>query len=230
LDPDCAPALSALGLVAWRLRWDWRSAEEHFRAGLSIAPEYARGHVHFGWLLQAQRRTAHSLDHVARARQIDSLSPFIGANLAWMLFTARRYSDAIGVLDDVLDLDPHYAMGRLARGLAMQQAGRLDIALPELARAAALAGDGASYYRAALGQAMAAAGLTRAKDIGYLPSALDRAVLHAGGGRKGLALDCLEQAAAQGSSHLSYLMVDPLFDPLRGERRFVRLAQSLGLA
>src|SRR5262249_14675244 len=129
----------------------------------------------------------------------------------------------------VIDLHPHYAMARLARGLAFQQSGRLTNALADLNRAVALAGEGGYYYRAALGHARAAAGQIQSAPAGDMRP-FDRALLHLGSGARGLVLDCLEQAARESSSHLSYLMVDPMFDSLRRERRFLRLTRQLGLA
>lgn len=45
-------------------------------------------------------------------------------------------------------------------------------------------------------------------------------MVHLGRGETGQALECLEEALREGSSHLSYLLADPMFDALTHERQF----------
>ena len=230
MDGDCSEALAALGVVAWRLRWDWKSAERLLRASIAIRQDYPTAHLYYCWLLQARGRRREAEAEAMRAFELDPSSPFVCTNVGWMLYTGRRYSDAIVHMRDTLALDEYYAMARLPLGLSLQQAGRADEAVGQLAYGAMLAGSDARYYRAALGHAVAARdGSAKTSIVLGESAAFDRAMVHLGAGNRDAAMDCLEQALAEGSSHLSYLYADPMFDCLRGQRRFQRITRSIGL-
>ncbi|HEY6390503.1 MAG TPA: winged helix-turn-helix domain-containing protein [Bryobacteraceae bacterium] len=230
IDGDCAEALAALGMVAWRLHWDWDSAERYLRASIAIQPEYATSRLYYAWLLLARNRRREAEAEVFQAWELDPVSSFVGTNVGWVLYTGRRFSDAIARMRETLVLNEHYAMAHLPLGLSLQHSGRVAEAVPLLAKGVALAGGAAPYYRAALGLALAASDqVAPARKILESSGAFDRAIVHLGFGETGFALDCLEQAVLEGSSHLAYLEADPMFDALRGERRFQRIARNIGL-
>jgi len=56
------------------------------------------------------------------------------------------------------------------------------------------------------------------------------AIVHLGLGDRQLALDYLERAYAADSQWMGWLGRDRIFDPLRGEPRFVALVRKLRLA
>jgi DNA-binding winged helix-turn-helix (wHTH) protein len=230
IDGDCAEALAALGMVAWRLHWDWDSAERAMRASIAIQPEYATSRLYYAWLLLARNRRPEAEAQVFRAWELDPVSSFVGTNVGWVLYTGRRFSDTIARMRETLLLNEHYAMAHLPMGLSLLHTGRVVEAVPLLAKGVTLAGSAAPYYRASLGLALAATNqVASARKILESSGAFDRAMIHLGFGERGLALDCLEQAVLDGSSHLAYLEADPMFDPLRRERRFQRIARSIGL-
>jgi hypothetical protein len=57
-----------------------------------------------------------------------------------------------------------------------------------------------------------------------------QALVLAQSGDQTRALSVLEQAREKNSSGISWMAIEPLLDPLRGEVRFKRLLGSLGLA
>jgi DNA-binding winged helix-turn-helix (wHTH) protein/Flp pilus assembly protein TadD len=230
IDSDCAEALAALGMVAWRLHWDWDSAEQFLRASIAIQPEYATSRLYYAWMLLARNRRPEAEAEVFRAWELDPVSSFVGTNVGWVLYTGRRFSDTIARMRETLVLNQHYAMAHLPLGLSLLHTGRVTEAVPLLAKGVTLAGSAAPYYRASLGLALAATNqVASARKILESSGAFDRAMVHLGFGEKGPALDCLEQAVLDGSSHLAYLEADPMFDPLRRERRFQRIVRDIGL-
>jgi serine/threonine-protein kinase len=54
--------------------------------------------------------------------------------------------------------------------------------------------------------------------------------VHTGLGDKEQALDWLEKACEQRHGILAYLKVEPVFDPLRSEPRFIGLLRKMGLS
>jgi DNA-binding winged helix-turn-helix (wHTH) protein len=230
IDGDCPEALAALGMVTWRLHWDWDSAEQFLRASIAIQPEYVTSRLYYAWLLLARKRRPEAEAEVLRAWELDPVSSFVGTNVGWVLYTGRRFSDTINRVRETLVLNEHYAMANLPLGLSLLHTGQVAEAVPRLAKGVALAGGAAPYYRAALGLALAAADqVAPARKILESSGAFDRAMVHLGFGETGLALDCLEQAVLDGSSHLAYLEADPMFDALRREKRFQRIVRDIGL-
>lgn len=63
----------------------------------------------------------------------------------------------------------------------------------------------------------------------YVPS-YDVALIHLGLGDRPAALDALTRACEERSHQMAFIKVDPRVDPLRGEARFVRLLEEVGLA
>lgn len=228
--PECAEALAVSGMVAWRRDWDWGEAERFLRAALSLDKTAARPRVYYAWLLRAAGRNKQADAEVARALELDPVSSFVSANAGLMLYFSRRYSDAIAHLGETLTLDQHYPLAYLAMGLALVALGRSDEAVACLRRAVALAGERPDYYRAVLGYTLAASDrVAAARNLPANSRAFDRALVHLGLQENGASIDCLELALGEQSSHVAYLGADPLFDCLRGEARFRRLAKSIGI-
>jgi tetratricopeptide (TPR) repeat protein len=217
-------------MAAWRRDWNWAEAERFLRAAIAVDKDAATPHVFYAWLLRASGRVAQADAEMGRALELDPVSSFAGANAGLMLYFDRRYSDAIAHLRDTLTLDPHYALAYLPLGLAFVALGESDQAVACLSRAVSLAGDKSDYYRAVLGYAMAAGDqVAAARKLLANSRAFDRALVHLGLHETGPSIDCLEMALREQSSHVAYLGADPLFDRLRGEKRFQRLARSIGL-
>ena len=215
LDETSAEAHACLAMVAWRLRWDWRAAEELFLAAIGLDPGYATAHQFYSWLLQASGRTEESAHHMLRALECDPVSSFVGTNVGWMLYLSGECSRAISHLRDTIALNEHYSLARIPLGLALQQAGHPDSAIQEFERAIQDGGGDSAYYQATLAQSLAACGRTRKAHSllhrwGRAPGfAFDRAIVHAGLRQDEQAADCLRQALGERSSQLGFLQVDP---------------------
>jgi adenylate cyclase len=162
-----------------------------------------------------------------RAFQLAPASPFVSANVGWMLYLDRCPYQALAHLHETLELDENYALAHLTLGFVLQQAGRLPEALAHFCFGLIRTGD--CYYRAAYAQALARAGFKdeasarlQTPDV----TAYHRAMIHASLGQEEDTLHSLEFAVADQSSALPYLNVDPLFDRVRTNPP---LTQCLGL-
>jgi DNA-binding winged helix-turn-helix (wHTH) protein/Tfp pilus assembly protein PilF len=231
IDSRCAAAQTTLAMVDWRLNWDWRGAEERFREALALDSRNATTFQYYSWLLQAQGRSQEARAAMLRALALDSTSSFISANVGWMLYLDRRYSDALSQLRKTVEMDPPYALVRLPLGLALQQTGRVNEAIAHFRFGLARSGD--VYYKAALCQALAWAGLQRQASAMLADpepgSAYNRAMIHAAFGHEEETVQSLESAVAEHSSAVPYLNVDPIFDCLRRNRRYQEIAHRVGL-
>jgi tetratricopeptide (TPR) repeat protein len=166
------------------------------------------------------------------ALALDSTSSFISTNVGWMLYLDRRYSEALSQLRKTLAMDPSYALARLPLGYTLQQTGRVNEAVAHFRFGLARSGD--TYYKSALGQALAWAGFKgQASAMLADPepgSGYSRAMIHAALGHEEETVQSLESAAAEHSSALPYLKVDPIFDYFRRNRRYQEIAHRVGLA
>jgi tetratricopeptide (TPR) repeat protein len=114
------------------------------------------------------------------------------------------------------------------------QQGNVRAAIPELEKAAAM--EAPPFATAYLGYAYGAAGdraralatieeLKKKSVHGYVPP-FNLAIVHLGLGELERAMDLLEQASADDSQWMMYLKLDRIFEPLRGEPRFIALMKK----
>jgi serine/threonine-protein kinase len=178
------------------------------------------------------------LDALARAEELDPLSPVVPANRGWMYYFARRYPEAIAMLREVLALHNDLAPAHWFLGMAQVAQGDYAGATESYTEAVARTGRisrllgymGHCYGRAGRreeAEALLRELQQRTRETYVPPYFL--ALIFAGLDCRELALDELERALEQGDSMLRDLYVDASFDSLRDEPRFQRLIDRLHL-
>ena len=110
LDPQLGDAHRAMALVRM-FYWDWLGAEAAFERALATAAGSAETHSHYALYLVARGRCTEAVVAAEHARALDPLSPMINNDLAFTLWTARRYAEAIDRYHQALELDPHFNRG-----------------------------------------------------------------------------------------------------------------------
>jgi tetratricopeptide (TPR) repeat protein len=188
--------------------------------------------------LSATGRHDAALAESRRAIELDPLSLWINTGFGNRLYWARRFDEAIAQCRKTLELDPVYGTARTCLALAYVQQGAAEQAVRELE------GDGSASAQtpsvlADLGYVYARAGrskdahkvimeLTNRSAREYVtPYAL--ALVHAGLGGNDRAVEWLERAGEERTPRLVFLSVEPAFDGLRGDPRFVALRRKLAL-
>ncbi len=235
LDPTLAEAHTALGCARAHYSWNWREAEESFRQALALNPQYSLAHAYYALMLAASGRHDRARDAVARAQQLDPLSPIYGALVGWVAYFARRNDDAIHQFRLSIEMEPTYKVTHSLLGFAYLAANRPDEALEQFAGLrdypTALGGLGHTY--ALLGRRDEALGVLAEMDRraeGSYVSGYNRSLVHLGLGDRETALLWLERAADERTYTMSYMAVSAILDPLRSDPRFVALQQRMGLA
>jgi tetratricopeptide (TPR) repeat protein len=213
-------------------------AEPAFRRALALDPADATAHGWYAQYLIATGRSDEALAESRRAIELDPLSLRLNTGHGGRLYWARRFDEAIAQCRKTLELDPAYYGARTCLALAYAQRGAQEQAVLELERD----GSGSAQTPSALadlGYVYARAGrskdahkviteLTNRSSHEYVtPYAL--ALVHAGLGENGRALECLERAGEERSPRLVFLSVEPAFDGLRGDPRFAAVRRKLGL-
>ena len=238
LDPECAEAYTALGVVRFQFDHDWGGAEEAFRRAIELNPRYPPAHHQFADLLKALGRFEEALLEIRSALDLDPLSLPINTGVGHVLYLARRYAEAIEQYRRTLELDPSFVLAHLWFGRPYLEQGRFAEAIAEVERAVELSGR-STITLAVLAHAYASAGrrgaarrllrelLTRARTA-YVPSYWI-GLVYVGLGDAATAFRWLDRALEERSSWLTWAMVEPRFDRLRGDVRFRRLLARMGL-
>jgi DNA-binding winged helix-turn-helix (wHTH) protein/tetratricopeptide (TPR) repeat protein len=173
IDQDLAEAQTSLGLVRFRMDWDWVGAEVAFRRALELNSGYASALHFLSLLLSALGRADEAIASIRRAREFDPLSLIIGTAVGRVHHFARQYDTAIEECRKTLELDPGFAGAHLDLGLALLQKSMFGEAIGELSQALTLS-EGRSIALAVLGYAYALAG-DRAESLQMLDQLRNRA-------------------------------------------------------
>ncbi len=236
LDDSLAEAHTSLALIAENFDWDWRTAEREYRRALQLDANYATAHHWFAECLAYQGRFGEALQESERARQLDPLSLIITIDNGAILYYAREYDRAIARFQEVLNVDPSAGRAYLIVQAYVQQ-GRYEAALDQL-RAWRRLGDGPwswafeAYIYGRSGNLPRAREALRRLQLDSRTAGLDTAPLfslaYAGIGDKEKWIAVLQQACRQRSNLPTTFKVDPIYDALRGDPRFVALLHQAG--
>ncbi len=237
LDPNLVEAHVSLAIVLEE-EWRWTEAETEYRRALELNPNNAEAHAWFALWLVCQGRTDEAVAEVRRARTLDPIAVG-GSSVAWILFQAHRYDDAIRESRSALAVHPDNAGNLTGLGFALVANNKPADAIPVLEKALSLS-NGSPAVTGVLIRAYAHAGrrrdamrllaeLKRRKAAGYIPAgAFVNAYL--GLGDKEQSFYWLEQAYKEQSNILQFLKSHPYFDPIRDDPRFADLVRRVGLS
>jgi serine/threonine-protein kinase len=238
LDDGLAEAHTSLAFATMLHDWDWTSAERAFLRALGLCPRYPTAQHWYSEYLAFQGRMDEALVMAEAALENDPLSLIINTVVGWMHYYARDYDRAAAKLQEVLEMEAAFIPAHLWLGLAHCRLARPDEAVTVLRRGAKLA-RGNPVFLSALGCAHAAAGrmgeaeeqLSRLVELArrsHVPG-YHVAAIHAALGRSADAFQELEQAFRGRDLWLVFLGVDPIWDGMRGEKRFEVLLRRMGL-
>ena len=237
LNESIAEPHASLGEVLMQYFFDWKKAGSELDRALELNPSYATAHFWRATHHMALGRTDDSLTQVRKAVELDPLSMIILTDAARNLYLARRYDEAINQYQRSLDVDPNFPIAHKGLAEVYAQIGKYDEAVSEIERAIALSGrsifilDDLGYIYARAGKREDASkvleDLDKLANDEYVPS-YGRAVICAALGNKEDAMNWLEKAYDE-RNFLVYLKVDPAFDTLRKEERFLSLLDKMGL-
>jgi TolB-like protein/Tfp pilus assembly protein PilF len=239
LDPESAEAHAALGNVLTFYDHDWAEAEREFRRALELNRGYTPALHWYALHLVATGQPERAIATIRRARELEPLSVLMTTASGRVLYFAHQYEASIREYGRALEMDSGYVAAHLGLGLALVRKGEPGRAIAEYRRALALPGGRQPVVSALLAHAYAVSGrkdearallreISSAPKGRYVPAEY-AALIHLGLGEHDAAIAELERAYRLGSGYLAYLRVEPLFDPLRSDPRFVALERRVGL-
>ena len=238
LDPENANAYNALAFATYRQDWDFVRAEQYFRKAVALRPEYAVAHQWYGEFLGDMRRFDQSIDELRKAENLDPLSPMVGSDLADGYMHAGRLTEADAELGRIEEIYPDFLPAYIYRIQVQTRMGKLDAAAIEAEKYQALSHDGTPLQVVRIEQMSAMGNVDGARRqlSGLLGGAAGRsfsayrtAQLRFLVGEDDPGYTDLEQAYRRRSWWLVTMLVDPGFDSVRSQPRFIELARRVGL-
>jgi DNA-binding winged helix-turn-helix (wHTH) protein/TolB-like protein/Tfp pilus assembly protein PilF len=238
LDESLAEAHTALAMVKLAYDWEFPAAAREFQRALEIDPSYSDAHKMNSQYLAAMGRLDEALREMKRAQELDPLSLEKIAAIGEILYYQRQYDQAIAQYREALEMDPNSGFVHWALGRPLTAQGKYDEAIVEFQKAIPLSGDSPDEP-AELARAYALSGrrgqahkileeLKRQSEHKHVAPTV-MAAIYAALGDKTQAFASLNKAFRERDFLLVLLNVEPMFDPLRSDSRFVELSRRVGL-
>jgi TolB-like protein/tetratricopeptide (TPR) repeat protein len=237
LDDNLDQAHSALAWIAM-MDWDWTKAETEYRRAIQIDPNSANAHTGLFFLLLILGRSEESAQEERAAEVLDPLSLHTLATAIYSSYYRRQYDEGIGKARSAIELYPqvpafHVLLSNFYAAQGQDKPSAEEILLAEETGGASP--ERLTALRAAL-DAVGPMGLRRKrielneKLAGKQSiNAYDIAIDYVAVGDGDRAMGWLEKALRARDSKVHLIAVEPVFDSLRSDPRFVSLLRQMGL-
>jgi serine/threonine protein kinase/tetratricopeptide (TPR) repeat protein len=238
LDDSLAEVHAGLASNSLNYEWDWAEAERQYKRAIELNPNYWFAHSSYGTYLEAVGKFQEAVQERKLAQKFDPLSPFATADVGYPLYYARKYDEALEWYRKGLELDPNYHWAHLWIGQVYVQKGMFKEAINEINQAIQLSG-GDIRTKATLGHAYALSGrrddaLKTIQELQNLSknryvSPYYFALVYVGLGDNEKAITWLQKALEERQSYLILMKVEPVFDSLHSDPKFIAIERSVGL-
>jgi TolB-like protein len=231
-DPNYAPAYASLGFIESSFTSDLPAAALHYERALALDAGDADILRHAAELPYTLGRLDIAIDLGKASVGLDPLGAAARGNLALYFLQSRRWDEAIDSWRAALRLSPEMIGGQATLGLALVQKGDAQAALTEILKVAAddpFRGIALPIVYHALGRSadsdavLAELIANHEKDAPY-----NIAYVYAYRGEADRAFEWLEKAQAYQDPGLSVIAVEPFFDNIRNDPRWLPLLRKLG--
>jgi tetratricopeptide (TPR) repeat protein len=238
IDETLAEAHEAMGAVRLFYDWNWAEAERELKRAQALNPNSDAAHHLYGYYLNAMGRLDEAKAEMNRAQELDPLTPMTNSDVGVDFYYARHYDEAIAQNEKTIILEPHFFIAYLWLGQAYEQKKMYAKAIETFQKGIDLA-ERHPQLVASLGRAYALAG-ERDKAQKYLNELREMskrryvspylfAVVFDGLGDKEQTFAWLENAYRERTFFLIWLKVEPRFDSLRDDTRYIDLLRRIGL-
>lgn len=238
LDPNLAEARTALAHIRFWFEWDWPGTARDFKQAIMLNPGYATARLWHALYLIVVDRKDEAIAEVKRAAELDPLSLIINLNVARILYFARHYDEAIQQCQRTMEMYPNFSLAHRRLGLIYEQRGMLVEAIAQFEKALALAPEDTETM-SAMGHTYALWGKRTDAELSLAMlnevaarlyvSPYSVARVHLGLGQLDEAFEWLEKTYRERHGILVYMKVEPQFDVVRNDPRFIDLMTRLAL-
>jgi serine/threonine-protein kinase len=237
IDNNLAEAHAALAYTTFRGDWNWAEAEKEFKQAIKLNDNYASAHQWYANHLAAQSRFDEAIQETRRTQEIDKTSLIINAHFGLINYFAHRFDEAISECQKTIKLDPTFFAARRYLGMSYTQKGMYKEAIAEFEKS--MAGSSSPLLKAEYAYALALSGdtikaqteldsLIEMSKQKYV-SAYHIATIYVGLKDKDRAFQYLEKAFQDRADWMVFIKVDPRFDRLHSDPRFVDLLTRMNL-
>lgn len=204
---------------------DWAGADREFRRALELKPNYAVGHIRYGYFKFGNGNLNEAVQHMERAQELEPASPTSNSALGFMLAMARDNDRAINCFRRTLELQSDLINIRFNLVDSLVRSKRFEEALSEFEKVKTaepmdMLAEKTYIYAVAGNRSKAAqlmAQLQKSASQQVIP--YKWVVLYAAIGDRDKAFEWLEKINL-GRFNKARLKYDPDLDPLRGDKRF----------
>jgi len=238
IDDRLADAHAILGYIIFWYDWNWKESENQCQRALELNPNSADAHMFYAHLLSNTGRHAQALAEIKRARELDPLNLRINALEVQFLLHAGQTDEALARLQKAFELDPNFWLAHLFASSAYIEKGMFPEAVAEARKARELSG-ASTHPLAFEGYALAKSG-KQAEARGLLAELLklstkrfvspyNIALIYNGLDERDETLAWLERGFEQREKGMVFLKVEPKWNNLRSEPRFIDLMKRMRL-
>jgi TolB-like protein/Flp pilus assembly protein TadD len=239
IDDALAEAHYAMAATRYLYYWDLPGAEKELKRSLELNPNYALANSLLCYVSLTRGDTKQATAYINRALELNPLSLLFNVRLSDIYYFQRDNARVIELYQKLLgeNEDASFLYNNIA--IAYAQMKRFDEALAASQRAMVLTGQDPNTL-SALGIVYALSG--RANEARWVARTLEQlskkrytqaysiAAIYSALGDKNQAFAWLEKATTQRDSYMLKIKVDPVFDKIRSDPRYVRLLESVNLS
>ncbi len=235
LDDTLEEVHTMLALQKTWQEWDWEGAEKEFKRAIELNPNYPDPRAYYSWFLFYMKRPEEAMVQIERALELDPFNATFRSLYAWDLMYAHRYDDAVEHLLETFRAAPTDSMTLSALKSAYHLKGMHEEAIDIWKTSFAVKGD--SEAEEALMRGYADAGysgaLSRVAEMLIARSSTtfvtpwQIGTLYTRAGKNNEALIWLEKAYEAHDSNMPSISMDPIFDGLRDDPRFLDLIRRM---
>jgi serine/threonine protein kinase len=228
----------ALGLVKLLYDWDWLGAEKEFKYDSQLAPKAVNTFSCYLHYTDTLGRTQDAIAALTRLLARDPTSFWNTSELGCVSYYARQYDRALALSRRAVSLNPESQLSYVSLGRAYIQKQMYFEAIAALQRGRSLDPEfpqilgELGYASAVSGNKSAAQDLLEQLDHIAAHRYVDAyliALIHLGLNERDRAFYYLEKAYAERSSSMPWLKVEPKFDLIRSDPRYLDLLRRVGL-
>ncbi|MFN2390438.1 MAG: protein kinase [Pyrinomonadaceae bacterium] len=236
IDDTLADAHAELGYNIFWYDWDWKAAEYHDKRAIELDPNSADAHFAYAHFLSDMGRYEEALAEIRRARELDPLNLKADAAEGQFLIYAGQIDEALAKLQRTFEIDPNYWYAHFWASCAYIEKGMYEEAIVEARKARELSGVN-TQTTAFAGYALAKSGkqaeaqavleeLLKLSSERYVPP-YNIALVYSGLGKRAETLDWLERGYKERDPRMVFLKVEPKWNNLRNEPRFIDLMRRM---
>lgn len=118
LDPFLCEPYCSLGFYYTSFEWNWPEARKNFLKSIELNPRYADAHFRYGWnfLSWVEGKFDEAQKHGEISIKLEPLSSICHGAYSLILHTARKFSEALAICQNGIELDANSFICRVNEG------------------------------------------------------------------------------------------------------------------